>query len=423
MSIRASASARDITPKQGQVPLMGFPGALRHSTGVRDPLMASAVHLRGGSGGIILVSLDLFHLGPTYVRRIRDGIEKATGTPIENIFIGATRCHSAPPADDALYWFTDPCFSAPDAAYMDFVVGEAVHAAAESAATSRPASVATVASEAAHTGTVLVREDASGRIIAIVAVHRDVPDYLGPANTELSADLLGAARKRLAARFGGEPILAYYPSATGASSLTTGAEVTGRKDTDAAGVAFAESIVAQVRSLSGQDFSSDISFNGKQVSVTNLPRRGIGIRERAALVEASDERHASVAFIEKRGILGFMAAEKQGHLQPVLDAYEPAYLQLLRIGDQQLLGVPGTLHTDCLAEILGVGETAKNAWVSECINGDLQGGILTGPMGSAQGCQLHSGIFLPEAGLALVAGVRRLFSETKRVRIKPGIAR
>ena len=63
MTLLAGAAVRSINPPQGAV-LFGYPHVERVSTGVHDPLWASALCLSNDEGRVFLIALDLLFLDP-----------------------------------------------------------------------------------------------------------------------------------------------------------------------------------------------------------------------------------------------------------------------------------------------------------------------------------------------------------------------
>ena len=113
MALRVGCGVQDITPS-GSVALMGHPYLNRRSSGVHDPLQVSAVHLRCDSGGVLLVTLDLFGLDTTTAKQLRQQIAKSTAVPEERVFISCTHTHSGPLTHELLCWSDDADAGKPD---------------------------------------------------------------------------------------------------------------------------------------------------------------------------------------------------------------------------------------------------------------------------------------------------------------------
>jgi hypothetical protein len=377
MSIRASASIQDITPRE-LLPLAGYHESPRQAAGVQDQLLASAIHLRGGEGGVILISLDLLTLDPSSVERIRQGVVDATGTLVNNVFIGTTQTHSAPVTSNFPYWYGNRAYGKPNPEYLDLVVSKAVEAAGEAAVSSKPASIAVMEFEHPHTGAILIRGDTSNRIIAVLLVHNDVPDYLGTENNKISPDFLNAARQQIAKRFGETTAVIFFPAPSADRKIAKSTDETKRGKADDAGKELAELIVSKTASMSQSDFTSKISLSGK---ITQID------------LEAREQ------------IISPPGAENE--IFKIKEEFYSTRVQTICIGEMILVGVPGYITTDCAKHIAGFAKNRK-ILISECVSGDLQGGIITPSENAGGQFHLASPIFKPENGEKIMDIITKL---------------
>lgn len=422
MPIRSTATAQDITPDK-DVPLVGYTGSLRNSTGIRDPLYASAIHLRGGSGGTIIVSLDLLSLAPSFVRTIRQRIVDATGTHQRNILIGTTRNHSGPVTSSDLCSVADESHTEPDPDYLEHVVDQSVHAASEAAVASLPSKIAIVNFDTPHTGAALVKDLRSGRILAIIIVHDRIPDLLGPENTRLSSDFLSATRAKLTKSLGNEPVITYLPAPSGYRRVYAHQDECGEEAARRAGEELASLILTKGKALSPNEFVDDISFSGKSEQVYDMPRLSLPDRSTAQAIldqatraysvlnnaEASAEQQETAKWevVKATDTLSLIRANEIGMIEKVLADSEPAEIQLMQIGNRQLLGMPGTIHPNCAQQLAS--SIGNDVWIAEGINGDLQGSILTS---TGDGYELQSALYAPQAGDILADYAQSLSSDS-----------
>lgn len=420
MAIRASAAACDITPDES-MPLAGFTGRKRDSKGEGYPLYASAVHVRGGSGGIIIISLDLFSIDPSAAELIRKQVSSATGTRETNVFVCTTGCMSAPYAEHALYMKHDPSYADVDVDYMEWVVEMAVKAASEAAVSSRPASIAIVKSSAG--GTIIVKGE-NGRVIAAVIVHDDVPDYLGPDNDTVSADHVGALRSKLTSRFGGEPVIAYIPAPSADQILEKRASY-GEDAAKAAGESLADSIVAQLKTLKSSDFMPDPSVSGSLIDLYSLPRRELPqLTDASALLNAavkmsvsggestsdpSQQKFARWALIEANRTMSMVLAFKDGVLETAMQEYDPVYIQSLTIGPINIIGIPCAVLRACARHLAS--QAGPDVWFAQGVNGTLMGSIMTCGTEQADG-RLLSAVFERDVAGRLITGIMTATSGT-----------
>ena len=147
MALRAGAAQRDISPIQ-PMQLAGYPHVRRISTGVHDPLLASALFLANGTQAILLCALDLLMLNADVTRRIRRRVAGQLGLPESGVFITCSHTHSAPVTLDYLPFVGDPAMPAPDPAYLQYCEDQIVIAALAAQGRAQPAELAWTTADA-----------------------------------------------------------------------------------------------------------------------------------------------------------------------------------------------------------------------------------------------------------------------------------
>ena len=85
---------------------------LRIGEGTHDPLMANAVALRQDDETVVMVSLDLCLLEPSYTAAVQQRFQERTGLPAERLLIHTTHSHVAPVAIPRFRGDPDPQFMA-----------------------------------------------------------------------------------------------------------------------------------------------------------------------------------------------------------------------------------------------------------------------------------------------------------------------
>ncbi len=93
--LKAGAARVNITPYAG-INLSGFGGRTKVSAGIHDDLYAKAVVLDDGATKVGIVSCDLLNLDESSVVSIREKAQELTGMDGENILISTTHTHSGP---------------------------------------------------------------------------------------------------------------------------------------------------------------------------------------------------------------------------------------------------------------------------------------------------------------------------------------
>lgn len=370
MSIRASASARKITPEKPTL-LAGYHESERLSTGLRDDLYVSAVHIRAGQGGLILLSLDLYSIDPNTIFEMKKGIREATGTPEKNIFIGTTQTHSAPVTNKFLCSEDFPSVT-PDQEYLDFVINQTIQAASESAVSSRPASIASLPLESPGSGVLLIKDNSTNRILATVIVDPRLPNRLGPLNTLVSADFVGSIRGRLMKRFGGNPVVVFFPATSNEKISSPCNQNKGKDQAMSTGCEIANLIVEKLKKLSIRDFHCKATLEGNVKQIDTL--------------QAEPETAGRVVLPITKQMIG-----------EALYQYRRVSIQMMRIGATKLIGLPAMINPGCAMNLII--ETDIDTWLAQCINGDMLGSVLDNQ--SDSGFKLLSKYFAPETGQLL----------------------
>src|SRR5437899_2019667 len=151
MRLCAGVAVRDLSPRQ-PIFLAGYPHVPRNSTGIHDPLSASALSLSDGTTNLMFIAVDTLFISPNSVKVCRQSIAEATGVPATNILISATHTHSGPLTTSVLAWKDDPVVSAPDAAYLEEFHLSIIESALAAHGATEPARLAVVSATADGVG-------------------------------------------------------------------------------------------------------------------------------------------------------------------------------------------------------------------------------------------------------------------------------
>lgn len=116
--LRAGTGRVDVSPRD-QTFLIGYPHVERLSTGIHDPLYATALCLDDGENQTISVAVDVLYVHSKLVAQCRRRIEERVGVRPEHIMISATHTHSGPTTCSVLAMKDDPVVPEPDPAYME----------------------------------------------------------------------------------------------------------------------------------------------------------------------------------------------------------------------------------------------------------------------------------------------------------------
>lgn len=93
--LKAGVALADITPEQG-LELAGYPHYPRYNTGVHDPLYGACMYLNDGNIEIAMVTLDILYFSKLHVNEVRKRVEEASSISGSNIMISCSHTHSGP---------------------------------------------------------------------------------------------------------------------------------------------------------------------------------------------------------------------------------------------------------------------------------------------------------------------------------------
>jgi hypothetical protein len=435
MNMHAGAAVRDISPSKTTA-LYGYPHVERVSTGIHDPLLASALLLENGGTSIVMVALDLIFLDPPLSRAIRKRVAEALKIPESRVFISCTHTHSGPVTRGNPLGRKDASTPAPDPAYLDRVGDQVVAAAVAAADDPTPAELAWTRADARGVGgnrlsadgvtdpdcgILAVRNARTKALLAVSLIYGMHPTVMHEDSRLVSSDFPHYTRLHLRERFGDGVTVLYHTAPCGNQSpryFVSGqtfaeAERLGRKLGAAATTAL-EGIPESAWSASPRLEAA--------LTPVELPRRKLMPladararlddyrrtfeRLKAEGASRPEIRTAECSVFGAEGGVALATAEASGEIDRVLKTYMPIEVQLLRIGDVNVAGIPG----ECFTEYgLAIKRGARTrTYVVSLVNGELRGYIVTPETAAAGGYEATSAVFAPAAGDVLVGTVLAL---------------
>lgn len=99
--LKAGTARVDITPPTG-LELGGYPHYPRYNTGAHDPLYAACMYLCSGDMQVAMVTLDLLFFSKIHVAKVRAKVEEKCGIPGSCVMISCSHTHSGPWASGRL---------------------------------------------------------------------------------------------------------------------------------------------------------------------------------------------------------------------------------------------------------------------------------------------------------------------------------
>ena len=419
VALRAGAARIDISPPIG-VQLFGYPHARRISTGVHDPLWASALVLKSGGAQCALVALDLLFLDPPTARRIRRRVAAALGVEDSAVFISCSHTHSGPVTSFLAGWAGDIAMPAPDPEFLERVSEAVVHSACEASSSMRPASLAWTAARVEgvgcnrcdptgpsdpEVGTLAVRGQEGG-IISIVMVYGMHPTVLHEDCTLVSSDFPHYARIELEERFGGSMVALYHTGPAGDQSPRYHVKSQTFAEAERLGRRLGAAVANAVAAIPPGSYRSEPLIECRLAAFDPVRRRlpepaeaermlaeysSALHRLRLAGADRAAVRTAECAVFGAEAAVHLARAAKSGTLDRLLNEYAPFEIQAIRIGDCALAGLPAEVFCEYGLRIRQA--AGGRAFAVSLANGHMQGYITTAEASKKGGYEAAGAVF------------------------------
>jgi hypothetical protein len=438
MALKAGVARRDIS-NHTSLFLVGYPHVPRLSTGIHDPLWATALYLEDSGQAVLSLAVDILFIHHRTVQHCRAAIAQRTGLAPEQILISATHTHSGPITATMLSWGEDPTVPPPDPEYMERFQHDIVEAGSAAVASALPAELAVTSAHSTgvggnrlspdgtrdpEVGLVMVRRAADHSALALQMVYSMHPTVLHEDSRQVSSDFPHYTRQVLEAAFPGLHVL-YHNGPCG--NLSPRYHVHGQTFAEAErlGALLGHQAQAAIERLANTDFHTALTLGAASDRV-ELPPRSFG-----SVAEAEAELGTAVADYERlrrnqaphgprrtaectvfgaEERVALARAQERGATMALYREYNPVEIQVLRVGGTCLVGWPG----ECFVEYaLTLKAAVPGAFVVSLANGELQGYI---PTPEATGYEARLSFFEPAAGDRLVTATIAL---AKRLQAPP----
>jgi len=437
MSLQAGCAVRDITPTKPSF-LVGYPHVPRTSTGVHDPLFASALYLADGKMALLLIGLDILFISQRSTTICREAISKATDIPAGNILISASHTHSGPVTNDELAWSGDPLVPPADPEYLEQFHRGIIDAAVAAHAAAVPARLAVTSAIAdgvgcnrldpkgpfdSEVGVLALKSERDGRFFALDLVYGMHPTVMHEDSKLVSSDFPHFTRLQIAEAFPNVTTV-YHNGPSG--NLSPRYHVKGQTFAEAErlGRRLGESVVRALHALQGADFRADVSLAAAQGRAELAPNKFPSVAEAEAKLRAARERYeqlkrdgaphgpvrtAECVVFGAEMALALARAQASGEVARRQAEFGRAEVQVLRIGELFLAALPGEQFVEYGLEIKR--RAPRRAFVICNANGELQGYIVTPEAAAAGGYEAAWSLFRAESGARMVNTAVELMKE------------
>lgn len=433
----AGAATRDLSP-QKPMALHGYPHVPRVSTGIHDPILATALWLEQGHDKVLLVSLDLLFMDPPTARELRRRLAEETGAGQERIMVNCTHTHSAPIMAPIIAWREDPSIPPPDPEYRERVLRETVAAAKAAVAAAVPAELAWTTADATgvggnrladggitdpEVGILAVRRQSKGEWIAFSLTYGMHPTVLHEDSKLVSADFPHYARLVLQEQFAPNAPVLYQTGPSGNQSPRHFVKEQTFAEAERLGRKLGNAAAAAITDLDDQAFG-EAKLGGALAQVPLTPRDLPSLAEAEAQLKQYQAeykrlqqenaphpqvRTAECALFGAEGAVTLARAAAAGDIAAIVKNYQPIEVQAIRIGNALLAGLPGEWFTEYALEIKQA--AAMKCFVVSLVNGELQGYVVTPEAQAAGGYEANNTLFPPEEGQKMIQALLQLIQD------------
>ena len=424
--LKAGSAAVDITPKTS-VFLHGYPHVKRYSTGVHDPLYASALCLESAGRRLLIVASDVIYVSRQMVLRARKRIAEQTGIAEADIMLSATHTHSGPKMLDPIATAADSVVPPTDQSIVAKIEDGIVAAAKKAAANLRPAEIGLAVADATGVGTnrrdpagprdlnvpILLVRDEKHKPIAAMLVCSMHPTVLHENSTLITGDFPSLTRRRLQHLLHKPdcPIL-YHTGPAGDQSPRHVTTENTFAEAKRLGYIVGDAVNAVMPSI---EFQNQIELDCRSTTVSLPLRKFPPEAEAKANLERAvaqlaklrknnaaktQIRTAEVDWFGAQETVSLAKANAQGKVAKAAATCMPAEIQVMKIGPWNFIAWPGEMFVEFALEIK---RKVANSFVISYANGELQGYLVTKKAAEEGGYESNNAIFQsPQGGEMLV---------------------
>jgi len=421
-TFHAGAAVADLTPCTSQF-LCGYPHVERMSEGVHDPLYSSALCLDNGTERVLLIANDLLFIPNPSVPRIRNGIARETGIPVDHILVSATHTHSGPNVAESVFHRNDPVVPPVDQAYVSQIESAIIRAGCNAAGSTRPCRLAVGFADSTGIGTnrhdpngpadhqvpvLVVRGAATNNVTALMLVCSMHPTVMHEDSRLVSADFPGACRQYLQQPTvtGSDCVILHHTGCAGNQSPRHVTRGNTFAEADRIGCILGRAVE---QAIANAEPMTDVTLGGVSAYI-DPPRRQFpsvaaaetdlrAVRARfAKLTRTGPPTEARTAECDVFGAEHRLNAARmiaEDGLEPAYAACTPAEIQVLRIGNLRFVGWPAETYVEYG---LRLKTSCPNTFPIAIANGCLTGYITTRQAAAAGHYESGAAFFAPETG-------------------------
>jgi len=402
---KAGTAIIDISPDKGEE-LAGYPHYPRNNTGVHDPLMASCLYLSDGKTELAMVTLDMLFFSKQHVKAVREKVAARCGIPGAHIMISCSHTHSGPWAAGRLDLEGIASGVKQPEAYVSGLVEKIasiiVKAKKEAFDASFGANTAMCGAESGVGGnrripggphdplvSVMAVKDAAGTVRGVFVNYTLHPSFIHEWSTVVTADYPCYLKRQVNDEYPGA-VVGFSQGASGNQSSRYYRKGESFDEAERVGRTLGK---AAVEAVGKAEYRSDITLSAV-TSEMPLETRDFADEETLVKQVAEDKaryeelyakygkstnrdeyylwQNANLKCLGSEDQLGYVRMKKNHIKIELLEDEQPVELQIFRIGDLCVVGVPGEVFVEYALYIKAM------AGYPMVIFNELTGGCLPG---------------------------------------------
>ncbi len=405
--LKAGMARRDITPPLG-LELAGYPHYPRCNTGHHDPLYAACMYLQSGGVEVAMITLDLLFFSKKHVKAVRELVEQECGIAQQNIMISCSHTHSGPWASGRLDIESLEAGKEQPKEYVSFLIrsiADIIKEAKSSAFDASFASGVAICGEESGIGgnrrikggpsdplvSVMAVKDAEEKIRGVFVNYTLHPTFIHEWSNVCTADYPGYLKKQLEEIHLGA-IVGFSQGASGNQSSRYYRQGESYDEAERVGRTLglaANSVIekaAFVKDLSINVAGSELElelrdFGTEEELLAQVARDEAVYKELYAKYGQSENReeyylwqNANLKLLGSEDQLGYVRMRNQGIKVELLEDEAPCEIQIIRIGNTCIIGIPGEIFVEYglyLKAMAGFGTVIVNELSNGCLPGYL----------------------------------------------------
>lgn len=407
--LKAGTALVDITPEQG-LELAGYPHYPRNNTGVHDPLYAACMYLNDGKKEVAMVTLDILFFSKQHVVEVRKRVEEACGIPGSSVMVSCSHTHSGPWASGRLDIESLEAGKEQPKEYIEELISKITELITKAKTESFNAKFATgtvvCGAESGVGGNRRLPGGPHDPLVSVMAVKDmdDVvrgifvnytlhPTFIHEWSNVCTADYPGYLRIQLN-ELEKDAVVGFSQGASGNQSSRYYREGESYDEAERVGRILGKAAHSVIEKT---DWKSEIEIKTATTSV-EVPIRDFGTEEELEAQVARDEatykemyakygdskvreeyylwQNANLKLLGSEDQLGYVKMQKRGIKIELLSDEIPAEVQIFRLGDTCVVGVPGEQFVEYGLYVKAMAGF-KTVVYNELTNGVLPGYLYT----------------------------------------------